>query len=42
MAVVLVAGGCASTGAPDDWLSTATEAPSDPYGSWVTVEFVES
>lgn len=39
---VLSAGGCASTGAPDGWLSPAAEAPSDPYGSWVTVEFVES
>ncbi|MEN8006764.1 MAG: hypothetical protein ABFS42_07085 [Candidatus Krumholzibacteriota bacterium] len=38
----LAAGGCASTGAPDDWLSTASEAPVDPYGAWVTVEFVDS
>lgn len=38
----LVAAGCASTGAPDDWLSPATEAPGDPYGAWVTVELVKS
>jgi hypothetical protein len=35
----LVAGGCASTGAPDNWLSVAKDAPRDPYGSWVTVEY---
>jgi hypothetical protein len=40
--ICLAAGGCASTGAPDDWLSVAKDAPQDPYGSWVTVEFVKS
>ena len=40
--IVLAAGGCASTGAPDGWLSPAAEAPTDPYGAWVTVEFVRS
>jgi hypothetical protein len=33
--------GCASTGAPDYWLSQAREAPRDPYGGWVTVRFVK-
>ena len=40
--ICLAAGGCASTGAPDDWLSPAAEAPIDPFGAWVTVEFVKS
>ena len=40
--ICLAVGGCASTGAPDNWLSVAKEAPQDPYGSWVTVEFVKS
>jgi hypothetical protein len=31
--------GCASTGAPDNWLAVAEDAPRDPYGSWVTVEY---
>jgi hypothetical protein len=35
----LAAGGCASTGAPDNWLAVAEDAPRDPYGSWVTVEY---
>jgi len=37
--ICLVAGGCASTGAPKGWLPEAKEAPRDPYGSWVTVAF---
>jgi hypothetical protein len=37
----LVAAGCASTGAPGDWLPVAEDAPSDPYGAWVRVEFVK-
>ena len=40
--ICLAVGGCASTGAPDDWLSVAKDAPQDPYGAWVTVEFVKS
>ena len=40
--ICLAVGGCASTGAPDGWLPVAKEAPRDPYGSWVTVEFVKS
>ncbi len=40
--IYLAVGGCASTGAPDDWLSTAQDAPQDPYGAWVTVELVKS
>ncbi len=40
--ICLAVGGCAGTGAPDKWLSVAKEAPQDPYGSWVTVEFVKS
>ena len=40
--ICLAIGGCAGTGAPDNWLSVAKEAPQDPYGSWVTVEFVKS
>lgn len=39
MLICLAAGGCASTGAPDGWLPVAEEAPQDPYGAWVTVEF---
>ena len=37
--VCLALTGCASTGAPDGWLPVPDEAPKDPYGSWVTVEF---
>ena len=40
--ICLALGGCASTGAPKGWLSEPKEAPQDPYGSWVTVEFVKS
>ena len=40
--ICLAVGGCAGTGAPNDWLSVAEDAPQDPYGSWVTVEFVKS
>jgi hypothetical protein len=39
--ICLAAGGCASTGAPDDWLPVADDAPHDPYGSWITVEFAK-
>ena len=34
--------GCASTGAPDGWLPAATDAPRDPYGAWMIVEFEKS
>jgi len=37
----LAAAGCASTGAPDDWLPIAHDAPRDPYGAWVTVEYIQ-
>ncbi len=37
--ICLVMSGCASTGAPDDWLPVAEEAPRDPFGSWITVDF---
>lgn len=42
LAALLAAGGCASTGAPDHWLPTAAEGPTDPYGAWMIVEFVKS
>ena len=41
MAACLVAAGCAGTGAPDNWLPVAKDAPRDPYGAWVTVEIVK-
>jgi hypothetical protein len=41
MLTLLAMGGCATTGAPEDWLSPAAQAPGDPYGAWVTVEFVK-
>ncbi len=34
--------GCASTEAPEHWLSPAENAPQDPYGAWMTVEFPRS
>lgn len=40
--LIMTAGGCASTGAPDGWLPVANEAPQDPYGAWVTVEYVKT
>jgi len=36
----LAAAGCAGTGAPDGWLPEAEESLRDPYGAWVTLEFV--
>jgi len=33
--------GCASTGAPDDWLPLAEEAPTDVYGAWITVHLID-
>ncbi len=39
--ICLVAAGCASTGAPDNWLPPAETAPLDPYGAWMTVELLE-
>ena len=41
IAACLATAGCAGTGAPDKWLSAADDAPRDPYGAWVTVEFVK-
>ncbi len=37
----LACSGCTSTGAPRGWLSVAQDAPTDPYGAWVTVEYVK-
>lgn len=31
--------GCASNPAPDDWLPSAREVPTDPYGAWIRIEF---
>lgn len=39
LAVLAAVGGCASTGAPKDWLPEATEATRDPYGAWIAAEF---
>lgn len=40
--VFLLAAGCATTGAPSNWLPVPEDAPRDPYGAWITVEFVDS
>jgi hypothetical protein len=37
----LLATGCASTGAPPKWLALAEQAQRDPYGAWMTIEFVK-
>lgn len=30
---------CASNPAPNDWLPSATEVPTDPFGAWIRIEF---
>ena len=36
--LLIVASGCASTSAPDDWQSRATAMQQEAYGSWIDVE----
>ncbi|MFH1842419.1 MAG: hypothetical protein ABIF77_04375 [bacterium] len=35
--LLLGLGGCATTGAPDDWLPPVMSAASDPFGAWIHV-----
>jgi len=41
MGGLLAITGCASTGAPEGWLSTAEDAGRDPYGAWIIVENID-
>ncbi len=31
--------GCASNPAPNDWLPSASEVPTDPFGAWIRIDF---